>query len=43
MKDYLKQIEEKIFSNLEVEKIKIYDNSNKHKHTSFLTKINIIC
>tara|TARA_B100001123_G_C15061257_1_gene927708 strand:- start:493 stop:747 length:255 start_codon:yes stop_codon:yes gene_type:complete len=38
MKDYLKQIEKKIFSNLEVEKIKIYDNSNKHKTHKFFNK-----
>ncbi len=36
MKEFIKLIEEKIKSNLEIEKIKIVDNSHLHKgHKSF--------
>ena len=35
MKDYLKSIEKKLKNNLEVENIKIIDNSSKHKNHKF--------
>ena len=35
MKDYLKNIKKKLMSNLEVENIKIIDNSSKHKNHKF--------
>ena len=36
MNDYIKQIEEKIKNKIDLEEIKILDNSEKHKnHNSF--------